>query len=384
MIHEVDGLRFVAISLVVFFHIGHRAMENGVPIGAWSGGPGDLFRSVTLLGGYGVHLFFVLSGFLLALPFARAEFAGAPRVALRTYFARRLSRLEPPYVLVLAVLFLADAVRLGGTFFKWPNLLAGIGYQHTLMFGSMNQILGAAWSLEVEAQFYVSAPLLALVFTLRRAAARRAVVVCGIVTFAVLATVFETYRWQFSLPGHLHEFLAGFLLADLHVVDWKEQPTLTRGWDAIAALGWAALPLLLTVDMLAIAVVLPFLVLALFVAALRGLRAHRLFAAPWVTTIGGMCYTIYLLHGPITYVLRHVVAPLGAVGGFEGTFLLYSAVMIPSVLLASFAFFVAVERPCMDPKWPRNAATWLRARAPGRLPARTVNAANELTDGTQR
>ena len=56
-------------------------------------------------GNYGVQLFFVISGFVLALPFASHYLCQTRAVSLRAYFLRRLTRLEPPYVLSM-LLFL--------------------------------------------------------------------------------------------------------------------------------------------------------------------------------------------------------------------------------------------------------------------------------------
>ena len=52
----------------------------------------------------GVELFFAISGFILGIPFASHYLRGVPRVNLRRYFIRRLTRLEPPYIINLMVL----------------------------------------------------------------------------------------------------------------------------------------------------------------------------------------------------------------------------------------------------------------------------------------
>ena len=51
----------------------------------------------------GVELFFIISGFILGLPFAKQYLAGGKQVRLGAYFLRRLTRLEPPYILILCI-----------------------------------------------------------------------------------------------------------------------------------------------------------------------------------------------------------------------------------------------------------------------------------------
>src|SRR5882672_10637739 len=95
-IPEMDGLRFAAIGMVVLFHL------NGYLIGKsqrYHSSPpsSDWLAQAALVGFRGVELFFVISGFILGLPFAAQHIEGRPPVGLRKYYVRRLTRLEPPY-----------------------------------------------------------------------------------------------------------------------------------------------------------------------------------------------------------------------------------------------------------------------------------------------
>jgi peptidoglycan/LPS O-acetylase OafA/YrhL len=74
-----------------------------------------------------------------------------------------------------------------------------------------------------------------------------------------------------------------------------------------------------------------------------------------------MCYSIYLLHTPLLAFAVGVTGGLaGAAVGTLGT-IVQAAILAPVVLAASIGFFLLVERPCMDPAWPRKVATRLRA-----------------------
>ena len=82
---EMDGLRFVAIAWVVLYHVAALRSPD-VPAA---------LRAGCDSGHYGVELFFIISGFVLALPFATWRLKEGGPVVLKRYYLRRLTRLEP-------------------------------------------------------------------------------------------------------------------------------------------------------------------------------------------------------------------------------------------------------------------------------------------------
>jgi peptidoglycan/LPS O-acetylase OafA/YrhL len=99
-IPEIDGLRFLSIALVLLFHVTvvvgllqHTRTIRG-PFGSISPPTEAQGLVLRLLeqGGFGVDIFFVVSGFVLALPFISARVLGGKVVNLRYYFARRVTR----------------------------------------------------------------------------------------------------------------------------------------------------------------------------------------------------------------------------------------------------------------------------------------------------
>jgi peptidoglycan/LPS O-acetylase OafA/YrhL len=105
-IPELDGLRFVAIGMVILFHLNGNlfAKANFYEHGASP----DWLSRAALVGNHGVELVFVISGFILALPFAAHHLMKAPAVSHRAYYLRRLTRLEPPYfVTIFFLMFLS-------------------------------------------------------------------------------------------------------------------------------------------------------------------------------------------------------------------------------------------------------------------------------------
>jgi peptidoglycan/LPS O-acetylase OafA/YrhL len=80
---------------------------------------------------------------------------------------RRLTRLEPPYIIALVIFFIANVWVLHAYSFKslLPHFFASMAYLHNIIYQSFSWILPVAWSLEVEVQFYVLAPLFFLFFS---------------------------------------------------------------------------------------------------------------------------------------------------------------------------------------------------------------------------
>ena len=109
LIRPIDGLRFFAIATVVAYHANIsacRAKFPGISDDDLASKMSDSFLTVLLnRGNIGVPIFFAISGFILGLPFARHWMQGASRVNLGSYFERRLSRLEPPYLIALGVAY---------------------------------------------------------------------------------------------------------------------------------------------------------------------------------------------------------------------------------------------------------------------------------------
>ena len=118
-IAEVDGLRCVAISMVVVHHLSSYFLAYGPYVGQVSA---DYHAYLFDFGSRGVDLFFTLSGFILALPFARRHLLRLPRQPLRWYFLRRLTRLEPPLVIHLLIV---GVVRLCQSAASAPELTTG-------------------------------------------------------------------------------------------------------------------------------------------------------------------------------------------------------------------------------------------------------------------
>src|SRR5215207_5804272 len=164
---EVDGLRFIAIfSVVVIMHITNYIHQKFFASTLLQEG---YWKNFALEGGNGVPLFFIISGFILSLPFARWRLNGERKVVLKNYYLRRVTRLEPPYLIALLIFFIAHVWILNAYSFSalLPHFLASAVYLHTVIYHSFSPVLPIAWSLEVEVQFYILAPLFCTIFLIR-------------------------------------------------------------------------------------------------------------------------------------------------------------------------------------------------------------------------
>src|SRR5580704_7458253 len=94
---EVDGLRFIAIFSVMLFHVYFNVAHSRDF--TLSASRFDFFFWPVTNGFRGVQLFFVISGFILGLPFATQYITGGPPVKIGRFYLRRITRLEPPYIL---------------------------------------------------------------------------------------------------------------------------------------------------------------------------------------------------------------------------------------------------------------------------------------------
>jgi peptidoglycan/LPS O-acetylase OafA/YrhL len=344
-IPQIDGLRFVAISSVVFFHLYASLNHGGAVLNAGFDG-----ANVGMLSKRGVELFFVISGFILGVPFASAYLRGTPKIKLKQYFLRRLTRLEPPYILSLLVwagLLFVVGQQSGREIM--PHLLASMAYLHNVIYQSDSTINVVAWSLEVEVQFYILVPLLASVYAIADTRLRRGVIVVLMLASALLGGRLVNTWGQASIAYYLPFFLSGFLLCDLYVTrsDWQ----LSWSWDLVALLGW---PLVWYLSPGWSHLMLPFIIVALYLAAFRGKVCSAIFSHPILTDIGGMCYSLYLFHFLVISAVCRLSRPLHLGDNFWAYYALQSIVVLPFVLIFCGIFFLLVERPCMDKDWPRK------------------------------
>jgi peptidoglycan/LPS O-acetylase OafA/YrhL len=105
---------------------------------------------------------------------------------------------------------------------------------------------------------------------------------------------------------------------------------------------------------------IPWLALLVVMGAFRGAFVNRFFTNPWIYTIGGMCYTLYLYHFQIIGFFGHRF-PLFAHSFYLNLLLRFTVVSV-LVLAVSSLLFVLLEKPFMRRDWPRLVLQAARRR----------------------
>ena len=364
-----DGLRAVAALTVVTYHVA----LSGEFLHA-----GSLAQLLWELKG-GVAIFFVISGALLYLPFARSIRDRAELPDWRRYGRRRAVRILPAYWVALT------AVAIG-------PFAAGVFGSHAWSYYGLSQIydpqtvlggLGVAWSLCVEVSFYAVLPVFA--WLVARMAGRtstrgRVGVQLAWIGLAALGSLMlrgelagslsapfydHGQTLMVTLPGLLDWFAIGMALAvlraELEVGRASRFPlaALGRRPGACVLLAFAAfvlavpeqhgdifLPWYGLETHLAIGVGAGLLVLAVIVPGESAVRAWplRVLGSRVAAWLGTISYGIYLWHFPALELIERAVLPHPASASVASLALVWLAVASAAVVLGAASYYL-VERP---------------------------------------
>jgi len=167
-IPELDGIRGLAIAMVVVYH------DLFIPTAFPAGSVGSYLRALARLSWTGVDLFFVLSGFLIGGILLDSR--EAPNY-FRVFYTRRFFRIIPLYAALLACVYIFVEVATpkaidtyGWGLFDRHSFLPYLFFLQNFSMAASNYItfMGVTWSLAVEEQFYLVMPFLIRVFSKRR------------------------------------------------------------------------------------------------------------------------------------------------------------------------------------------------------------------------
>jgi peptidoglycan/LPS O-acetylase OafA/YrhL len=306
---EVDGLRAVAVLLVVFCHAQLFALSGGF---------------------IGVDVFFTISGYVVMLASLRRQKRGD--FSLGRFYQRRLQRLAPSVLLVLAatLVFCACFCFPEDAFAVLKNaLLATVFYSNIYLSkqtgyfdpGADKQALLHTWSLSVEEQFYLLLPLLLLVLRRLRKlplVLTLAALLAATLAFSQYAVEVGTPQAYYKLQYRAFEFLIGTLLAVAHYHGLLRGPMRERAsaWTlahelallaGLSLIAYASLSYSASTVMPGFRALVPCAGAALVIAGARGARhASRLLANRPAVYLGKLSYGIYLWHWPILFALRRL------------------------------------------------------------------------------
>lgn len=321
-IPSLDGIRAVAVTIVFLAHTG---LEHWIP------------------GGLGVTIFFVLSGFLITT-LMRIEHAREHRIDFAAFYLRRILRLFPPLVVVVAAALLLSAFDVIGGEFSPSGLLSLLFY-----FGNYHAIatdfqgiplgLGIMWSLAVEEHYYLFYPPLAALL-LRVGNVRISASVLLLLCLAVL--LHRVGLAHFGVPERyismatdtrIDAILVGCAMAMVRN-PWLDPVAVapSRAWTLLAAC-LALLLLTLVVRDEFFRLTLRYSLQSLAIAPLIYLAIVNVRQAPfrWLNArpmvyIGTVSYTIYLSHQLVLFGVERHWPELGWAGTTATTALLTLAV----------------------------------------------------------
>ena len=326
-IPAIDGLRAVAVSLVLLFHV----------------------KTPGFLGGYiGVDVFFVISGFLITRGIISSSKKG--KFSFANFYTRRAVRLFPAlFVTILATL-------IAGFFILSPSALeemAGSALAAALFFANIFFALDAGyfdtashlkpllhmWSLSVEEQFYLVWPVTIIVLLkIFKSKAKYLIPIIGVISLA--AALYYAPKNPdfvfFMTPFRIFQFCIGAGLAFWAFPAEGNK----RGY-----LGLASIVVLIGVNMwigetitgVLLTALLPAVLAGIFIATARSRILELVFASSPAVWLGRRSYSIYLVHWPI-------IVYFGIKTGFEFS-LIDQLVLISTSLVLGAVLYNCVEEP---------------------------------------
>lgn len=228
---SLDGMRALAVSLVIVFHFGVGSRWILDHAGRY------VFHF-----NVGVEIFFVLSGFLIYRPFVAANLAKRRPRAIREYASRRLLRIYPAYLLAFFVLWGAGEIHVNGT----PGLVKHATLTYSYFHHADGVGIAQSWTIVVELSFYVFAPLwAALMRVLSRRGSAFVTEVCGCAFLVTTGFVTSWFMYFRSLPAPLRVLppalptLAGGMLLATFSAASTDSPALERVLHRLGRPAWA-------------------------------------------------------------------------------------------------------------------------------------------------
>ena len=350
-IRSLTGLRGIAAVLVVVYHLLYVMISdpsyNSLPI-------------VFLRHGYlAVDLFFVLSGYVIALTHAR-EFSVALSVrAFADFLGRRIARVYPAYITVTALVSAHNAAITPSQDMNsgWMLVANALLVQS---WGISPSIVGPGWSISTEFAAYLLFPLLAIAVLHRRqrwtwASAIVATVVVYYVATRSSATLHQDTAtavrhgpldvYGVGTPFLLLRCLGGFTLG--LVAYSVSQFAQVKSLASRAFIGDIVIAVVLALMLIPdgdVAIVLMFVPLIVTLAEQRSLSSAFM-SSPVVHWLGLLSYSLYLVHQPMDIYLRRTMTNLLTMINIPHPFTLSAIALCIPILAVSVACYYGIEKP---------------------------------------
>jgi peptidoglycan/LPS O-acetylase OafA/YrhL len=324
---KIDGLRFVAIALVLVEHFGNF-----------------IGRQISA-GYYGVDLFFVISGFLISSILLNSE--GDFFTSYRNFLIRRAFRIFPIYYLTLGILValgIRPVKEYALSYLTYTFNYAWVYYEIPYNPGSH------FWSLCVEEQFYVFWPIIILL--LRR---NTTAIVCIIVALSVFSFSQLVFEWIeelkpynfVGLPTRMGSLSLGALAAVIHRNQNLPQKVMTSRSLEYFALTILLLSLLTDykIKYISLALVSTYLVLKCAHSDFHIAVLNKLLTNNTIVFVGSISYGIYVFHLPLEFVFTKFFDSMWLSINFENLgplkILRWNSWIIELPLLSGLSIFAA-------------------------------------------
>ncbi len=398
-VESLDGLRALACLAVFGVHFQQTTGLCGKI------GPLDI-KTLLLNGNTGVCLFFVLSGFLLSLPFwssAEGESGGGAQDQssktggvgwVLSYALRRIGRILPAYFLCLTGLVLLDRSWAGPH--GLSNVLLHYAFLHNFAEYSLYSISPPFWSIAVQAQFYLVFPLLILLLRplmARKPAAQVCLLVLAVGAYAGHVAVVQWvsanasawhlpanivrpdgYVLEHTLLAHLSHFLIGILAASVFVA-LRQTSTQDPGQRIDGSRRWLTSDLLFWSSLLAIVLILsvpdldnrfqvphgrynlpyiPLLIAVMIISAPHARLAGRILNFRPVLLLGVISYGVYVYHLPCMKVIARAMQFIHWTPARN--WVLFGIISLALTIVVSTISYLFVERPILR-AMKRSAST---------------------------
>lgn len=365
-LRALTGLRAWAAFWVLLYHAWVYSVPRDIE---WAVAGLTLdFTPLIRMGGAGVSIFFVLSGFLLALPYAEWQAGSRERPATGRYFFRRIARVFPAYYAQLAILVIVAAwIPERATLHDLPSVIRHLFMLFTPPPLGMTPINLVWWTLPIEFSFYLALPVLSFLLRPTRwwwllggSLVAMWLWRHGIALWMADVPVAQRVYAAYQLPGALDMFGLGMLAALLHVHRRRLPGWLFphAGLSRLALLGlslvfisvywlnaerssyWSNAPIFyLWTPALSLGIAAVILA-----AAERSRLTQWLFANRYMVFGGIISYSVYLWHVPALDLLS--ASPwIQGIDGYRLPWLLLSSTLL-TVAIASLSYAL-VERPFM-------------------------------------
>jgi peptidoglycan/LPS O-acetylase OafA/YrhL len=314
---ELDALRgLAALAVVAFHYTTFYQQEQGhlQPLGF--GFPA---------GNYGVHLFFLISGFVIFMTLERTRTA-------MDFIVSRVSRLFPAYWVAIAITaIIVYTLGLPKQKIPWADVAANVSMLQEIL--GFEHLDGSYWTLQVELLFYAQMLFWFMLGQLKRIHWIIALWLAMTVTYALTEQRHMHFSYtlrELLILRHIPFFALGILFYRVHTRPGEWRLNLAMIVLSLLAIGIAYAPVFLAAGAVCCAI------FALFVThRLRWLRT-----APFVF-FGGISYSLYLLHQVIGFALIYRLEAAGVPS------LAAVALTVIAVLALATALTYSVERPAM-------------------------------------